>query len=134
MDAERLLGDAKSSLGDVKSSLADVKSSLQRCRVHERAGRDNLFLPTIPVAIRLHHTNRTNTLELETDFLPLIPRVRLFRCDSCAREHHPCGVAVHRLLPPLPDHPCGVAVHRLLPPLPDLPAGVPVPCNSRCSY
>jgi hypothetical protein len=58
---------------------------LQSCRVHERAGRDNLFLPTIPVSIRLQHTNRTNVLELETDFLPLIPRSDpVARYKTCA--------------------------------------------------
>jgi len=65
---------------------------VQKCKVHERAGRDGQFMPTIPIAIQLKHANRTNNLQLETDFLPLIPR-RTLCCTSTRARLWPTGAS-----------------------------------------
>ena len=33
-----------------------------------------MYLPTVPITFQLKHVDRSSTLELETDFLPLLPR------------------------------------------------------------
>mmetsp|Transcript_802 Transcript_802/g.1422 ORF Transcript_802/g.1422 Transcript_802/m.1422 type:complete len:660 (-) Transcript_802:86-2065(-) len=59
----------------VMQKLETYGADVQQCKVHERAGRDGMYLPTVPVNIPLRHVERVSTLELETDFLPLLPRV-----------------------------------------------------------
>uniref|UniRef100_A0A7S0N174 Uncharacterized protein n=1 Tax=Pyramimonas obovata TaxID=1411642 RepID=A0A7S0N174_9CHLO len=58
----------------VMQKLAMYGAEVQQCKVHERAGRDGMYLPTVPYTFQLKHVDRSSTLELETDFLPLLPR------------------------------------------------------------
>ena len=58
----------------VMQKLATYGADVQQCKVHERAGRDGMYLPTVPYTFQLKHVDRSSTLELETDFLPLLPR------------------------------------------------------------
>ncbi|KAK3277448.1 hypothetical protein CYMTET_14553, partial [Cymbomonas tetramitiformis] len=73
---------------DAPLSLAQLtmeQTPLSKCKLHERAGRDQIYLPTIPLDVNMQHVDRVSRMELETHLLPWLPKLDpMLHYNTCA--------------------------------------------------